>query len=188
MITALDKVKSTITLSLGTKNKLRTLKGNQSYENFINYLIRLRNEKVHVVVDTNAIIDFQQYQRKKSVLHLNNFNILFSYNKFNHSLNFRFDVAIEIVRENGKKIEFSELTQKLSNLLNKENLILEYKLYFQLLEKAIQEEIELRFRHNGRFEDYFSWEREIEILFLPKKVFEEDVLEKLRQYESRVSL
>ncbi len=49
MNTELDRIKSTITISLGTKNRLRELKGSQSYENFINYLLRTRNEVVHGV-------------------------------------------------------------------------------------------------------------------------------------------
>ena len=43
----LDQIKSTITISLGTKNRIRQMKGGQSYEEFINHLIRLRNQTVH---------------------------------------------------------------------------------------------------------------------------------------------
>ncbi len=186
MITELDNVKSTITISLGTKNRLRNLKGSRNYEDFINYLIRLRNESVYEpIINT---IEFQQFQRKKGLFYHDNFNILFSYNKYNRSPNFRFDITIEVIRENGQKINLNEFIRKLSNNSNKDYLNIEYRLYFQLLEKTIQEEIEPRYKHNGRFEDYFSWEKELEILNMPKKAFEEDVMEKLRQFESRAPL
>ncbi len=35
----LDKIKSSITISLGTKNRLRKEKGSMSYEEYINYLL-----------------------------------------------------------------------------------------------------------------------------------------------------
>jgi len=61
MKSELDRIKSTITISLGAKNRLRKIKGSQSYEEFINYLIRLRNQTVH---KSDNLIEIQKFQRK----------------------------------------------------------------------------------------------------------------------------
>jgi len=180
MDSELDRIKSTITISLGTKNKLRKLKGSQSYEDLINYLIRLRNQTIHYGDNT---IELQEFQRVKGLYSLEEFKILFSYNKFNSSQNFIFDISIDTIRENGEIISQREFLRKLMMKLNKGRSEAYYTVYFKLLERAIQIEIEPLFRHNGRFEDYFSWEEELKILNLPKKSFEEDIKEKLREFK-----
>jgi len=91
-------------------------------------------------------------------------------------MNFIFDIQINTVRENGKKISFNNFKRKNP---------LEYKLYFELLKTAIQNEIEPLFRHKGRFEDYFSWEQEFRMLNISKKSFEEDVMDRLNNYSYR---
>ena len=172
MKSELDRIKSTITISLGAKNRLRKLKGSQSYEEFINHLIRLRNQ---TAPKSDNLIEIQKFQRKKGIYSFENYKILFSYNQFNNSPNFIFDIQINTIRENGKKISFNDFKRK-------NPLTIEYKIYFELLKTAIQNEIEPLFRHKGRFEDYFSWEREFRILNISKKSFEEDVMDKLNNY------
>jgi len=176
MKSELDRIKSTITISLGAKNRLRKLKGSQSYEEFINYLIRLRNQPAH---KSDNLIEIQKFQRKNGIYSFENYKILFSYNHFNNSPNFIFDIQINTIRENGKKISFN-------NFKRKKPLIIEYKIYFELLKTAIQNEIEPLFRHKGRFEDYFLWEQEFRMLNISKKSFEEDVMDKLNNYEQGV--
>lgn len=183
MVSELDRVKSTITLSLGTKNRLRKLKGSQSYENFINHLLRMRNQKTH---DAGNLIEIQKSKRKKAVFSYKNYKILFSYNQYYRSDNFRFDIRITIVRKAGKKANFEKFILFASEQLDKRPIDAEYRIYFKLLELAIRREIEPLFKHNGRFEDYFSWEREFDTLNLSKKAFDEDVMEKLENYNQGV--
>lgn len=191
MKTGLDQIKSTITLSLGTKNRLREIKGSQSYEDFINYLVRLRNKSVHNLDNT---IELQNIERKKAIYRLEMggivgnspefYTILFSYNPYNYSQNFWFDIKLEVIRDTGgRKMSISEFIKEMY-LDNNQNLMNEYKLYFSLLETAIQKEIEPLFHHKGRIEDYSLWEKEFEMLTLSKKSFEEDVMDRLKDFKS----
>lgn len=174
MNTELDKIKSTITISLGTKNRLRKLKGNQSYEELINYLIRIRNNQAHMP----NFIEIQKFKRKKGLYAHNKFKILFSYNKYTPSNNFIFDIAIDIIREDGKIIPFKSYLEKVSKEKNK----FECRLYFELLETAIRNEIESLFKHKGRVEDYYLWDEEFKMLNLSKSSLENDVMDKLNSY------
>ena len=174
MNTELDKVKSTITISLGLKNRLRDVKGSSSYETIIAQLLRTRNERGH----NGNYIEVQQFRRKEKVYSINDKKIVFSYNAFTHSQNFFFDIQITTIREAGNIL----LTIGLGN----EELQAQYQRYFELLTIAIQNEIEPLFKHKGRFEDYGLWKKEFEELGLPKKSFENDVMEKLVDYKSGV--
>jgi hypothetical protein len=180
MESKLDKIKSTITISLGTKNRLRELKGGQSYEEYINYLIRLRNKQTH---GKENLIEFQKFNRKKGIFSFDKFKILFEYNEYNGSNNFTFDLSIGTVRKSGKKTSFQNYLNELDKNEKKVSLTIEYKTYFELLQIAIQKEIDKLFKHKGRFEDHFSWKQEFRILNLPKKSLNEDVIEKLNSYE-----
>ena len=173
MNTELDRVKSTITVSLGLKNRLRDVKGSASYEEFIAQLLRSKNELVH----NGNYLEIQKFQRKEIVYSFDNKKIVFSYNKYNQSQNFVFDIQINTIRENGTKYLSIEL-------LNNQ-LVFGYKLYFELLTLAIQNEIEPLFRHRGRFEDYYSWKKEFERLGI-NKAFENDVMEKLNDFKNGV--
>jgi len=181
MNSELDRIKSTITISLGTKNRLRKDKGSQSYEDYINYLLRLRNQKTH---KADNLVELQKFQRKKGLYSFENYKILFSYNQFNNSPNFIFDIKIDFVRENGNRIFFKQFVKNMSSNTNTDMLTTEFKTYFELLKTTIINEIEPLFRHNGRFEDYFSWKDEFKMLNLSDKSFEEDVMEKLNNYKA----
>ncbi|MBU1201894.1 MAG: hypothetical protein KJ583_06325 [Nanoarchaeota archaeon] len=174
MNTELDKVKSTITISLGLKNRLRDVKGNSSYEEFIGQLLRFRNELAH----KDNYIELQKFQRREKVYSFNDFKIVFSYNKYNQSPNFVFDIQIVNIRQNGQNI--------ISINFGNDELHSAYKLYFELLTLAIQTEIEPLFKHKGRFEDYYLWRREFDRFGLSKKAFENDVMEKLDDYKNGV--
>jgi len=174
MNTELDKVKSTITISLGLKNRMRDLKGGASYESFIAQLLRSRNELVH----GNNYVEIQKVQRKEKVYSFDTFKVVFSYNKYNQSPNFVFDIQITNIREEGKNI--------LNIHFGNDKLKSGYKLYFELLTVAIQNEIEPLFKHHGRFEDYGLWKKEFGLLGLSKKSFETDVMEKLYDYKNGV--
>jgi hypothetical protein len=92
-----------------------------------------------------------------------------------------FDIKINIVRESGKIIPLDEFLTKFET--DRDAFTKEYLLYFELLKVAIQKEIEPLFKHNGAFVDYFSWQKEFDMLNLPKKAFEEDVMDKLERYK-----
>lgn len=175
----LDKIKTTITLSLGTKNRLRKLKGSYSYEKYVNYLMRLRNQTAH----GENLIELQKFVRKQAIYSINQYKIIFEYNQFNNSPNFMFDIKINIIRDSGKIIELNEFLTKFET--DRDVFTKEYLLYFELLKVAIQKEIEPLFKHNGTFADYFSWQKEFDVLNLPKKAFEEDVMDKLEKYRYR---
>jgi len=176
----LDKVKSTITISLGLKNRLRDIKGSASYEEIIAKLLRSRNEVVH----NNNYIEIQKFQRREMVYSNEDKKIIFSYNKYNQSQNFIFDIQINSIRENGNKVISIELLDfKIED--KSEQLVFGYKLYFELLALAIQNEIEPLFKHKGRFEDYYSWKKEFENLGI-SKAFENDVMEKLNDFKNGV--
>lgn len=176
----LDKIKSSITISLGTKNRLRKLKGSKSYEDFINQLLRLRNQGVHT---GENLIELQKFERKKGIYSFDDFKILFSYNKYNNSENFIFDISIEKVREKGKEVNLSKYLQRKTKDSGKTTIEMEYDTYFKLLIISIQKGIDSMFTHKGRFEDYYSWKQEFESLGLSNKTFEEDIMDKLNGFE-----
>lgn len=186
MKTELDNIKSTITISLGTKNRLRKLKGSQSYEDYINFLIRIRNQSKNNLDNT---IELQNFQRRKGMLNWDDgFAIMFSYNSYNNSQNFVFDISINIIRQDGKKINILNLIEELSIKNGWSLLETEYRLYFNLLQEAIKQGIDSMFHHKGRIEDYYQWNEEFKMLNLSKKSFDEDVMEKLRDLESGVGV
>jgi hypothetical protein len=174
METELDKVKSTITISLGLKNRLRDAKGSASYEAYIAQLLRARNELAH----KDNYIELQKFERRDKVYSDDNLKVVFSYNKYNPSKNFIFDIKIVNIRQEGRTI--------LTLSFGDEQLRSGYKLYFELLALAIQVEIEPLFKHNGRFEDYGLWRKEFGLLGLKKAAFDSDVMEKLLEYKSGV--
>jgi len=181
MNSELDKVKSTITISLGLKNRLRDVKGSVSYEEFIAQLLRTRNGLAH----NNNYIEVQKFQRREMVYSFDDIKVVFSYNKYNQSPNFIFDIQINTIRENGQKYLSIELLD-VSIQSKSETLVFGYKIYFELLTLAIQNEIEPLFKHKGRFEDYYSWQKEFESLDLSKKAYENDVMEKLNDFKNGV--
>jgi len=178
MVDELDKIKTTITISLYTKNKLRDLKGTMSYEDFINHLIRSKEKNS---IDNKNYIELQTLKRGKVTYSINDYKILFSYNEYNQSDHFQFDIEIELVRKKGKKISFEQLLDQLNT--TEPSIKLEYIIYFKLLEYVIQKEIEQIYTHKGRFEDHYLWEVEFKKLGLPRTSLEEDVLIKLKNYE-----
>ena len=178
MNSELDKIKSTITISLGTKNRLRKLKGGQSYEDYINYLLRVRNQKEP---KADNQIEIQKFERKTGVYSFEDFKIVFTYNEYNQSQNFIFDISVNKVRKKGKLISFEKYLKGVSKKSGINPPKIENKDYFQLLQIAIQQEIEPLFKHKGRIEDYYLWEQEFKVLNLPKKSLEEDVMDKLNQ-------
>lgn len=188
MQSELDKVKSTITISLGTKNRLRTLKGGFSYEQFINYL--LRNNKVEKSNKKlkNTLV-FQKFDRKQGFYIQENFGISFIYNKYVDSNLYVFDIQLKDVMISGRKVSFREFITSDNSSFNYVNYLKEeYRFYFKILEEAIKAEIEPLFKHKGSFEDYFRWQEEFKMLNLSKKSFEEDVMEKLSNYKAGVKL
>jgi predicted CopG family antitoxin len=181
MKSELDDIKSTITVSLGTMNRLKKLKGGDSYEEYINYLLNIRNQITH---NPDNLMELQKISRKKAIYNLESFKVIFKYNQFNGSRNFSFDISLDKVRDNGKIVPFSNFLNYLREIFpNKNGLDVEYRTYFQLLQIAIQKEIQPRYKHKGRFEDYRSWENDFEKLGLYKTAFEEDVMEKLQEYQ-----
>lgn len=173
MNTELDKVKSTITISLGLKNRLRDAKGSSSYEEYIAQLLRTKND-----INKDNYIELQKFQRKEKVYSFDNLKIVFSYNKYNQSPNFVFDIQVGNIRQDGQNI--------ISISFGNDELQSGYRLYFELLTLAIQNEIEPMFKHNGRFEDYYSWQKEFDLLGISKKSFENDVMEKLNDFKNGV--
>lgn len=178
----LDKVKTTITLSLATKNRLRKIKGSQSYEDMINYLLRVRNQ---VANSSENYLEIQKFKRTSGLYSFKNYKVLFTYNHYNNSPNFQFEINIDTIKKDGEKTSVNQLYEEISKETGRNIIEVEYLVYFELLQKAIQTDIESLFKHNSRFEDYFAWKEEFRILNLPDKSFDEDVMEKLNSYQSK---
>ena len=169
-----DKIKTTITVSWGTKNRLKNLKGSLSYEKYINKLI-----KIKTIHSKENYIEFQKFERRKALLRVHEFTVLFDYNKYNNSENFIFDINILKIRKKGTKINLKELLLDYKQYQEKAQC----QLYFELLYVAITQEIDNLFLHKGLMWDYALWEEEFNILNLPKKSFQEDVMEKIENYK-----
>lgn len=186
MNSELDKIKSSITISLGVKNRLRELKGGLSYEDFIAKLIRTRNEVAH----NGNYVEVQKFERKQLVYSFHDFKILFEFNRYNNSPNFIFDIIIKRVLKKGKEISIDDFLNPEnkygSTVFESQKISFGYWLYFELLTSAIKSQIEPLFKHKGRFEDYYLWKKEFDKLGLSKKAYENDVTDKLRDYSSGV--
>lgn len=172
----LDFVKTTLSVSMRTKNDLKKLKGGLSYDEYIRSLIRNQN-KTEFIVNSN-MLNIETFERRKELFRENDLQILFSYNQFiKNSENFRFDIKIENVRINGKEI-------LIENYLSGEYN--HYDHYFKMLEIAIRKEIEpmFNFKKYGRndYLDYLAWKHNFTLLGLSNKAFDEDVMEKMNGY------
>jgi hypothetical protein len=186
MNSELDRIKSSITISLGVKNRLRELKGSLSYEDFIAKLIRTRNEIAH----KGSYVEIQKFERKQLVYSFQDFKFLFEFNKYNNSPNFIFDIIIKRILRKGKEISiddfFNPENKYNSAIFEGQKISFGYWLYFELLTSAIKSQIEPMFKHKGRFEDYYLWKEEFNKLGLSKKAYENDVTDKLTDYTSGV--
>ncbi|OVE74815.1 hypothetical protein BVX95_01085 [archaeon D22] len=196
MVSELDKVKTTITVSLGTKNRLRDEKGSDSYEDFINYLLRIYKQKNQKNLTTNpdqdikSFVDIIQHKRKKAVLLEDGVSFTYSYNEYVNSVAFHFDIQLEKIRDHGQQISVEGYFTSQPKVWRSSAELLrdKYKLYFKILEHAIQREIDSMYAHSGKFEDHYNWQKEFRLLGLSLKSFDEDVMEKLKGYENRVDL
>jgi len=184
MNSELDKIKSTITISLGVKNRLKKLKANLSYEDFILQLLRSKNKSI----TKDNYVELQKFERKQLVYSFDEFKIVFEFNKYNNSENYVFDLIITRILRKGKEINVKDFFDPKNQepYFSREKIIFGYKLYFELLTRAIKNEIEPLFKHKGRFEDYHSWQEEFDKLGLSSKAFDNDVMEKLNDYSSGV--
>lgn len=171
----LDFVKTSLSVSMRTKNDLKKLKGGLSYDEYIRSIIRNQN-KPESFKNSN-MISYDKFERRKELFRENDLQILFSYNGFKDSENFRFDIKIENVRINGKEISMDDYLKGNYN---------HYNHYFEMLEIAIRKEIEpmFNFKKYGRndYMDYLSWKHNFTLLGLSNKAFEEDVMEKMNDY------
>jgi hypothetical protein len=181
----LDKIKTSITVSMGFKNRLKKLKGSESYEGFIGRILRVGND----VVGENRV-ELVKFERQQLVNTFEGFKVVFSFNKFNRSSNFQFDIAINDIREpiKGAHASIEDLYNHVQKTYNNSDVAFSikkgYELYFELLAQAIKNAVEPLFKHKGRFEDYYQWMTEFSTLGLPVGAYDEDVKEKLDNYEA----
>ena len=184
METELDKIQTTITIPLGLKNRIRKLKGSMTYKQYLSKLLRDRNKLAH----NESYIEIQNLVRKSAVYSFGYYKVTFTYNEYNNSENFIFDIDIVEIRNKGALESIEKFKKNMlgsEKLQSYQELILTHKLYFELLEKAIQIEIEPLFSHKSRMEDYDAWKKEFESLGLSKKSFDFDVMRKLRTLENQ---
>jgi hypothetical protein len=173
----LDKVKTTVPVSMKTKNDLKQLKGSMSYEEYIRMLIRQQHTSLPI---KNGIIN-TTFERKEALIQIEDFSIIFAYNSYSDVPNFRFDMEIKDIRKKGKKILFKTYAKRRDT----------FEDYFKLLELAIQKEIEplFAFKKYGRedYKDYASWKRHFTQLSLSDTAYSEDVLEVLERLHENES-
>jgi hypothetical protein len=181
MKTDLDNIPSTITLSLGLKNRIRKLKGSMTYEQFLAQLIRSRT----TAAQSENSIELIEFERKSMTYSDFGFNILFDYNKLIDSASHIFDIRIKRILHKGKDVDMGDVLEVIKGTKN-EPIERSYWLYFQLLFIAIREETKIPFNHKGRIEDYELWKQEFKNLGLSEKAYENDVKNKLIEYENGV--
>ena len=100
------------------------------------------------------------------------------------------DDQLERLRRVGKDLWHSQLADWEDLARAEDSVRSEYvgRYLFELLQNAIKDEIEPLFKHNGRIEDYYSWKQEFNILNLSMRSFEEDVMEKLRNFKHGIGV
>jgi hypothetical protein len=176
----LDKVSTSISVSMKTKNDLKNRKGSMSYEEYLRTLIRNQEKNKISAINRNTIIH-SKFNRINGIYKIDDFSIIFAYNKYLDIPNFRFDIELKTIRQKGKIISFEEYVQNSDSFQD----------YFKILEKIIQKEIEpmFNFKKYGRedYKDYAAWERHFNNLQISTTSFEEDVLDKLNNQHNEES-
>jgi hypothetical protein len=170
----LDKVQTTISVSMKTKNDMKKLKEEMSYDEFIRFLMR-NNFKKNISNNQNLILK-TNFERTDGFYSNEDFNFIFSYNKYVDVPNFRFDIELKTIRKKGKQISFEKYLKERDY----------FKDYFKILEVVIKNEIDSMFSFSkyGRsdYKDYQSWKNYFKKLGLSQTSYEEDVKEKLDNY------
>ncbi len=179
MKTELDTIPSTITISLGLKNRIRQQKGKMTYEQYLSLLLRQGTQDITTGSETSTL-EVTEFERVSHVYTVDDTQILFDYNKVEATPQHIFDIGIRKVIKNGRKTMLNTITQG--------SVRAEYELYFALLESAVREETMTTFTHRGRFEDYGLWAQEFENMGLSQKALEYDVKDKLQDYENGAHL
>ena len=178
-----DNITSTISVSMGLKNRIRKLKGSMTYEQYLNHLLRHQDEPTRN--ETANRIEIARFDRKTLVNYYGDYKLLIEYNELTDSDNHIFDISIERVLHQGQDTTMDEFLNIYGS--NQGKVAKSYDLYFQLLETVINQETKIRFKHKGRFEDREQWKKEFDNLELTRKAYEYDVQNKLTDYESGVA-
>ncbi len=190
MIREIDRIPSTITISMGLKNKIRKLKGNRTYEEFLSAIIRNKEEQI----EGNSM-ELIEFERKNLTLFKWSFSILVEYNALNNSRTHIFDTRIKRIIHQGKEINLKKMikivaerafsTDKIINNYKELLIYIAYeKIYKEIIETIIREETKANFSHRGRFVDFELWKKEFENLNLSRKAYETDIYKKIMDYRS----
>lgn len=199
----LNKLKSSIKLSYGTKKLLDKLNENkQTYEEIILNLIEenkyLKNEMQSVISnDSNITFNTIQYERTKKLFSMLGFKITYSCNEGNYvDENFYFAVEIEEIIRNGINENLSEVYQELGQRLmfsrnrdeNLQKIVGEYILYFMILTNLLMEKLNIKFTITNQFVkrlDY--WDYNLNKLNISGKIKEKDINDKLDSFRVQLN-
>ncbi len=202
----LEDLKTTLTLSLGTKKKLDKLNSEHlSYDVLINNLIRevetlnkilkeMRNTAVHEMDSESIYVNLLQYKRKIKVFKWMNYNVTYSYNQYViNEDDFEFALKIDSVRYKGEPIPLKDYHlrfARMSSNFNNNDLEInavygEIVVYFTLLDHLIKETFSIkstRISKDKIFEPIY-WEFVLSKLKLPGKVIPNDIREKAQDFD-----
>ncbi|OIO64377.1 hypothetical protein AUJ68_06475 [Candidatus Woesearchaeota archaeon CG1_02_57_44] len=166
---ALDRVATSIPVTMRTKNELKHAKGGLSYEDFIRHLLRIAARQK----ESTPTLQATTFERAEGYVADAPFGLTFHYNRLLDAENFRFDITLKSVRKDGKKIPLQAYAKQRDPS----------KDYFLILEQVIRKEIDpmFVFRKYGKedFRDYQAWKKHFSRLGLHETSFEEDVMEHL---------
>ena len=182
--TEFDNITSTISVSMGLKNRIRKLKGSMTYEQYLNHILRNQDEPTRN--ETANRIEIARFDRKTLVHNHGEYKLILQYNEPTDSDNHIFDISIERVLHKGQDTTMDEFLKAYQSK-HEGKVAKSYDLYFQLLETVINRETKIRFKHKGRIEDHEQWKKEFDNLGLTRKAYEYDIQDKLTDYESGVA-
>ncbi len=185
MRTEFDNITSSISISMGLKNRIRKLKGSMTYEQYLNHILRNQKEPPKETPH-NTMIEIARFDRKTLVHNHGDYKLLLQYNEPTDSDNHIFDISIERVLHKGRETTMDEFLKAYQSK-HEGKVAKSYEIYFQLLETVINRETKIRFKHKGRMEDHEQWKKEFDNLGLTRKAYEYDIQDKLADYESGVA-
>lgn len=171
-IESFKDIPTSITISMGLKNRIRERKGERTYEEFLTQLLEEKQQDI-----PRNRIELTQFNRKTFVTDWKDQRIQVKYNELIPSPSHRFDIQIVRTLREGKPLRPEDIRETVQE---------SYERYFTILQKVISKEKKMRFTHKGRIEDADRWKEEFRRVGLSRIAYEDDVAEKLQEYEQGI--
>lgn len=207
-VSSLNELKSTITVSLGTKKKLDSINNNKlSYDNLITDLVEKNNyllEEIKLLKQGVAKSKIQaislkltEYARKNEIIRYSDFIIVYSYNKYvGEQEDFEFYINIDKIRYKGNEIDKKQFYRDMCiylgyyGKLNSDKLAVivgEMVIYFTILTELIKRYFNKSFKVSTDLaSEPKYWEYTLGKIKLPEKVLSEDVMDKVESFQTSI--